>query len=107
MEFVLLYVPESWCHQHRSWSPLDDRAALPLFNCHYEGRRRSGLCFFFFVRLQVNDTKGRGRWRDEGSPAGLCLVFKSTSGGPAWPPFSASMIYHKWNPLTAAFSVAR
>lgn len=63
--------------------------------------------FFFFVRLQVNDTKRIGRWRDEGGPAGLCLVFKSTSGGPAWPPFSASMIYHKWNPLTAAFSVAR
>lgn len=64
-----------------------------------------------FVRSQVNETKKQqqktGRWSDEGSPDGLCLVFKSTNSGLAWPPFSSSLIYHKWNVITAAFSVAR
>lgn len=58
-----------------------------------------------FVHLRVNETK-HGRWRDEGSVDGLCLVFKSTNSGLAWPPFSGSLIYPKWS-ITAAFSVAR
>ena len=45
------------------------------------------------VSVKVNETK---KW----STDGLFLVFKSTCSGLAWPPFSASLIYHKWNALT-------